>query len=100
MTDIKRADKLLRNFRRRLAADKIVWVLVGLVVLGIAVVIIVSAVNPEVKENLNLPDIIVPDTQKIKAGIDSALSDMGLVQGTAAGGGRRRLRPTAIDTVL
>merc|ERR1711871_479230 len=102
MTDIKRADKLLRTFRRALAADKIIWVLVGLVVIGIVVVIIVASINPEVKQNLNIPDIVVPDTKKIKDGINQALADMGIVatdslSGNAvasspSGATRRRLR--------
>ena len=86
--DIKRADRLLKNFRRRLKADKIIWVLVCLVLIGIIVVIVV--VNLPCADPCNRDDSAIPDIMKLNPKISNEINNAMGGMDDAAGG--RRLR--------
>jgi len=56
---LKRADKLLRVFGRRMATDRLILFFTFLVVVGIAAIIIYATVNPD-QEQFHVPDEAKP----------------------------------------
>lgn len=81
--DLDRANKLIKEWRRRLAGDKMCLVLIFLVVVAVIVVVIVAAVNPDTKQNFLLPDIGGQDTPQktqVKDEIAQAMQDLKLAE--------------------
>ena len=59
-SDVKRAGKLLTQFRQRMMTDKLIVCFIFLVVAGIAFCIIFAAVNPENADDLYIPEAATP----------------------------------------
>jgi hypothetical protein len=61
-SDVKRAGKLLTQFRQRMMTDKLIVCFIFLVVAGIAFCIIYAAVNPGDADDLYIPAAATPPT--------------------------------------